>query len=267
MNQKKCVFCDGDLFGKRSREHIFPQWLLDHLGIKDEEITPTHFSRTTGEFVSIRKHTLDDLLVGRVCEPCNTGWMSRLENEVKPSLISLISASKVITDLSANERLTIARWSAKVVYLLNFASNYHKNVPKNHYSYLYSHVDSLPENVAVLAQQHHGKSKFYWLQQAEWNVSIDNNVLKEVTELLATQSYKVTLQFGKLMLIIAYLPSSSLRFVLWSGIHVPLWPNRGQIGWYEKEEFPWDDSIKAIAAFHSGLQVAHVDYLQSKHST
>ncbi len=267
MSQNKCLFCEGDLAGNRSREPVFPQWLLDYLGIRDEEITPTHFSGTTGAVVSTRRHTLNELVAGRVCKHCSTGWMSRLEDDVEPNVISLISANKVVVDLESQERIALARWTAKIAYLLNFASNYHKNIPINHYRHLYSHSDSLPDRVAVFAQHHHGHSKFYWLQQAEWLVSVNSNAAKEVSRLLQTQSYKITLQFGKLMLIVGYLPDPTLKFVLWSGIHIPLWPHRGPIGSYEKDDFPWNDSYQAIAAFHSGLQVVHDEYLHRKHGS
>ena len=256
MNKKKCIFCNTILSGNRSNEHIFPQWLLDHLQIRDAEITPTHFSRSSGKAVSTRKHTADDLLAGRICERCNSGWMSDLENEVKSNIVALISAEKEVVDLSGDERIALARWAAKTAYLLNFASNYHKNVPDDHYSYLYSHDNSLPNGVTVLAQQHHGKLKFYWLQQAEWVTYTDESLDEEIAHLLESQSYKITLQFGKLILLVAYLPHPSLKFILWRGIHVPLWPHHGPVASYDRENFPWYDSIEAVVAFHSGLQVA-----------
>ena len=263
MNRKKCIFCNRNLSGERSREHIFPQWLLDHLQIRDEEISPTHYSRVTSQVVSTRHHTLDGLLAGRVCRACNNGWMDRLEAAVKENLISLIAAEKVVVDLEANERVNIARWVAKTTYLLNFASNYYKNIPIDHYHYLYSHNDSLPLGAAVFAQQHHGDSKFYWLQQAEWRFTTPNKPGKRLLRVLQTSSYKITLQFGKLLLMIAYLHDPNLRLVMWSGIHVPLWPRRGPIGWYDREDFPWDNSFEAILAFHHGLEVAHKDAFQA----
>lgn len=257
MSNSICIFCQQDLTGNRSKEHIFPQWLLNHLCIKDDEITPTHFSYKNGEAVSTRKHSLDELLAGRICQSCNTGWMSRLEEDIKPIIIPLISADKVVVELTPKERLSLARWAAKVAYLLNYASNYHKNVPRKHYRYLYEHYDRLPEQVVVLAQQHHGNLKFYWLQQAAWNISANNDIIEEIYNRLMNESYKISLLFGKLILLIGYLPHTQLRFGLWKGIHVPLWPSKGPIGWYENKDFPWHDSIEAIAAFHTGLQAIH----------
>src|SRR5262245_8499692 len=42
VSRDTCVFCEGSLSTGRGREHVIPQWLLDHLGIRHVPISPTH---------------------------------------------------------------------------------------------------------------------------------------------------------------------------------------------------------------------------------
>lgn len=91
--------------------------------------------------------------------------MSSLEDQIKPLLVSLMETEKEVIELKPDERLKVARWAFKTAITLNSASNFHKNVPPSHFSYLYGVQDSPPPSVVVVAQQHHGDSPFYWLQQ------------------------------------------------------------------------------------------------------
>ena len=126
--EKACIFCGVSLAGKASLEHVLPQWLLSYLGIKKKDITPTHWN-PKGEVLSTRKHELGNLVEGRVCSTCNNGWMSALEAQAKALLIPLMEAETEVVKLTPDQRLCIARWTCKTAFVLNSASNFHKNVP------------------------------------------------------------------------------------------------------------------------------------------
>lgn len=248
-----CVFCGQEIApGERSREHVVPQWLLDHLDIRQAAITPAH-TKPDGALVSQRSHTLENLQEGRVCETCNTGWMSTLETQAKPLLIPLFSGDKTVVELTADERTTVARWAAKTTFALNSASNYLKNVPVEHFTAIRT---EFPPGVAVYGQQHYNTLPFYWLQTSAWHMSVPRHArLREAPP----SSYKVTLQFGKLLLLVAHWPLAGWRYGLWPGIHVPLWPQKGPIAGITpaRDEFPWHDSLDATAAFHCSLAICH----------
>lgn len=248
-----CVFCGLEIAsGERSREHVIPQWLLDHLQIRHASINPTH-AKPDGTVVSQRTHALENLQEGRVCETCNTGWMSALESQAMRLLVPLISGDKTVVELTADDRKIVARWAAKTSFALNSASNFLKNVPAEHFTTIRS---GFPPGMAVFGQQHHNTLPFYWLQCSAWHMSIpEHALLREAPP----SSYKVTLQFGKLLLLVAHWPLSGWLYGLWPGIHVPLWPERGPIAGITpaRNAFPWHDSIEAARAFHSTLAICH----------
>jgi hypothetical protein len=254
---KACIFCDVKLSkSNRSKEHVIPQWLLDFMKITGSKIQPTHYSEK-GNIYSTRNHTLDNLLAGNVCEPCNSGWMSQLETDVMPILKALITDKRAVVDLNDEERQILGRWAAKTAFSLKSASNYLKNVPPEHYKFIRLNQHILPEKVFSFGQQHHGTRNFYWMQSSTWLVHKNTNNSLD-TEELKNSSYKIAFQFGKLLLLVAYLPLENLIPVLWKGIHIPLIPKSGRCGWHDKEYFPWDDSEKSLHEFHFGLHAALV---------
>jgi hypothetical protein len=66
-----CPFCKRLLEGNRSNEHVLPKWLLDHLGIRGDQIAATHIKNDLATIVSQRRHTFNGLVNGRICETCN----------------------------------------------------------------------------------------------------------------------------------------------------------------------------------------------------
>jgi len=254
IENRRCAFCDTLLTREnRSKEHILPKWLLDFLEVRGEKIQPTHFSNI-GETITTRHHTLEGLLAGQICDLCNNGWMSQLEQEAMPILKPLMLGTTRIVDLNENERQIISRWTAKTAFALNSSSNYLKNVPSSHYQHIRLNIDSLPLKVSSFGQQHHGDRPFFWIQSATWLLNGNSDKLVELEDEFKNNSYKISFQFGKLMLLIVYIPIDKIYPVLWKGIHVPLLPKSGKCGYYERHEFSWTDSNKALNEFHLGLQ-------------
>src|SRR6266568_7486843 len=97
---RRCAFC-GDS-GGMTKEHVWPQWLREHAG----ELEPVRFAHTAGfersaadAFRETRTVTVQqpgsvlNLVARAVCARCNSGWMSQLEERVRPLLLGLIEAA------------------------------------------------------------------------------------------------------------------------------------------------------------------------------
>src|SRR5688572_9634129 len=89
---KTCIFC-GPTDAKITNEHIWPQWIseLFYKKPKKNQYRVVRASaHTTGLAVMRRTfHSADlDSRVKVVCEPCNTTWMSDLENTHAKPLLS-----------------------------------------------------------------------------------------------------------------------------------------------------------------------------------
>jgi hypothetical protein len=250
-DRDKCLFCSAHLLLGRSKEHVLPQWLLEHLNIGDIDISPTHFT-SQGTARSTRRHKLEALQEGRVCTNCNTGWMSRLEVDCKAILTPVFAEARSPADLSSEDRFRVARWTAKTAYVLNSASNFDQVVPLEHYSMLRDNPSALPTGVLVVAQEHDGEKSFSWWQGAAWQ--IEGQDLSGL-ESLQARTYKTSFQLGRLLLSVAWWPHPGWLFSLWRGVHIPFWPERGRVAYFDPigQEFPWNDSDQALATFHIAL--------------
>lgn len=115
-----CWFC-ASREGRKSREHVFPRWLSAHYEARAELVTPVRLSSTTGQELSRRPaKPLSSFVCGDVCTACNNGWMSQVEEKVRP----ILTATKRTGRLSAEDAFDLARWFTKTAAVLNVSQPY-----------------------------------------------------------------------------------------------------------------------------------------------
>ncbi len=253
---KSCLFCEAPLDNRnRSREHVIPAWLAQHLGVTNELIAPNHRSSRTWKILSLRKQTVNGLLEGRVCKTCNTGWMSNLESSIQSLLVQLMRTEQHVRELTPEQHLQLARWACKTAWVLNSSSDFHQNVPQEHFRHLYDNKDSLPPGVIVIAQHHSSDRRFSWLQAATWPAEVSEDTTEAQVEKLGKDSYKIGLQFGDLMLLVAFWPHNDWHYSLQIDLHIPLWPPAETREWHSGTDWQLQDSERALYGFHSSLMI------------
>ena len=100
---RQCIFCAGK---KLNLEDLWPVWVIKSVvGKRSSEI-----ERTLGRDVPV-SYPGKYLKSHCVCESCNGGWMSRLENSSKPVLEPMIHDSACA--VGYREQLTVATWVLK----------------------------------------------------------------------------------------------------------------------------------------------------------
>lgn len=96
-----------------SREHVVPKWL-----------SITGAADGGGQYIIARegreiRTPMIEVVTRRVCENCNTGWLSRIESGAAPVLKGLLDASsKTISEV---ERWIVARWFTKTILTAQLA--------------------------------------------------------------------------------------------------------------------------------------------------
>jgi hypothetical protein len=102
---RSCIFCENPA---TSKEDAWPLWLIRRLGA-------TEAGRVEGQRGKQAPKTwragAAKLRVGFVCANCNSGWMSRLENRVKPIVEGLFGDEPVTLD--RGDQTTLAAWAGK----------------------------------------------------------------------------------------------------------------------------------------------------------
>lgn len=123
---KACPFCGG--LGTQTGEHVWAQWMHDTPGAL-ALLEGTHGERmryeqsrlhlgADGRYEHERvvsRHVakwLPNVKV-KVCETCNTGWMSALESSAKAILSPLVLEGHTYLRLSADDLVALATWATK----------------------------------------------------------------------------------------------------------------------------------------------------------
>jgi hypothetical protein len=101
-----------------SKEHVFPAWLKEHFprGLNDThsayamklDVQNNAYSK-----IFDKKHggSSTTITVRVVCKECNSKWMSKLEQAVRPILSPLIRGEEMV--LSQDQQRVLATWIAK----------------------------------------------------------------------------------------------------------------------------------------------------------
>jgi hypothetical protein len=149
---RECLFCGN--ITHLSEEHVFGQWLqkLGFAGPGAEELVEDAESKLR---ILQQGNPLNKRL-RIVCEDCNGGWMSRLEESAKPLLLDMFSSSSSIT-LDEDAQLILARWAFKTLAVLSQLGTI-KTFPLAHCRELYT-----TGNPPILSQ--------VWIGSAAMNVT------------------------------------------------------------------------------------------------
>jgi hypothetical protein len=137
-----CIFCEQDR--KRSREDVFPKWLHPLFPLLGEAeylrrlVTPSsddeHRRPASGVF---------DVIVRDICTTCNNGWMSQLEQQVKPILTPMLLDQQ--RTLTAPEQHTLATWATKTALTMQGANiGGERFTPAADYHWFHDHRAPLP---------------------------------------------------------------------------------------------------------------------------
>lgn len=216
MNIRGCLFCAAPLT-ESAREQVIPQWLIGYLGVRDEDLFQGIAQTRDGALLKQRTHTAESVAESRVCKQCNTGWISSLENQVRPFLMDLMTGQRTLHALSAEERLILGRWAAKTAFVLSHAAPLDAVVPEDQPRTLREFSDTLPAGVGVFANQHEHTRKFSYVQKNHWLR------FSEEEQPEHPQRYKIALQLQNLLLLVAHWPPPT-RMVLAAATHLPIWP-------------------------------------------
>ncbi len=104
-----CIFCGGRPV---SKEHIWSEWTYEYIPRAASNHSTATFRATNPLFGQhdTKRHNgaVNSRKIHAVCETCNNGWMSVLENAAKPHLIRLFCGKPI--SLSEPEQKVIATW-------------------------------------------------------------------------------------------------------------------------------------------------------------
>src|SRR5580658_1325364 len=101
MRDRQCIFCNNQA---KTKEHLWPAWTLENRPKK------VPFKQTRGKGPAT--YFCGEVEAKCVCEQCNTGWMSALEERIKPILGPLMADFSIPIDVTQQRCISV--WSVKM---------------------------------------------------------------------------------------------------------------------------------------------------------
>jgi hypothetical protein len=153
--RKKCIFCQHD-DRKITKEHLFPDWLSKMYG--DSVTGINEGTNADGTIAYSYSSNIFQQTTNSVCEVCNNGWMSQIENDAKPILIKMLKSKSFVLDKKAQVKLST--WAMKTMLVFN-----HENpkppakqfIPLEHYVKFYEEKRVSDDSIMLLGYNPVGK--------------------------------------------------------------------------------------------------------------
>lgn len=196
-----CWFCPATS-GRKSKEHVFPQWLSAHFGARAEVVTPHRFSGMTGELLSERpSKPLSGFKCGDVCAECNNGWMSQVEDRVRP----ILTADRRLGRLTQDEAASLAHWFAKTAAVLNVSQPYRLLFPAGDRHKL---ATGIPDRATVrIFKARHQNGLVDWVQGAPSASFSPKGVPHEVARSLQERTLITHIRVSDLVGVVILVPA------------------------------------------------------------
>lgn len=216
---RKCGGC-GQLLTKSvmSREHILPRWLSDK--IKRPELLLKQYlhdeDRAGNEL--LRSHDLDNFVIKNVCCNCNNGWMSRLETRSMPILLQLMNQARSLSDLTDDERRTVAAWAIKTAFMIASTQKNRFELPWKFFRQLSEEPERIPERCIVF-----GTQLGFLPDGFLWACPTD-----ELQPGQPVVQARVGFSVNRFHLVVVIPFQDGRRVVRCSGLHLPLWPEEAE---------------------------------------
>lgn len=162
QNERKCVFC-GATAG--SREHALPTWLVEAMQATAAPALPFYVGDQAGVELQGNPRATSNLVTKRICNSCNSGWMSDLERQAKSILKDLVLPDRTCFSRSELQQLRqhepiLRRWLVKTAETLSHMASR-------------SGVQQIPPHIAPLVWQNKTPETCLiyagWLPEAGYN--------------------------------------------------------------------------------------------------
>lgn len=219
MAERRCVGCGEVLTeASRTREHILPQWLAAELKIPNTNLKHFLHDNPKDRDELLREHSLGTFVIKNVCATCNSGWMSRLENQAMPILLGLMNLKPALLGLSEEDRTTISIWAIKTAFMIASAQQTKMDLPWALFRRLAGEPGEYPTECPVVAAQLPVPTGF--LYACPGDEQERDGPLCEV---------RVGLTLRHLHFVVVIPFTAGERMIRATGIHVPIWPLQSEI--------------------------------------
>ena len=183
--RKKCIFCQHD-DRKITKEHLFPDWLSK---MYDDTVTGINEgTNADGSIAYSYTSKIFQQTMNSVCEVCNNGWMSQIENEAKPILIKMLRNKSFVLDKKS--QIKLSTWAMKTILVSNHgnpAPPAKQFIPFDHYVKFHERRRVADDNIMLLGYKPVSNFKPGQRIASSWvdvvkNIQVPRELARTVTE-------------------------------------------------------------------------------------
>jgi hypothetical protein len=120
----KCIYCERSaLIASLTHEHIWAEWLQPYVTKLDAHERVLHRGTAFWSQKTTKRQNFDmhSRRVYKVCGECNNGWMSKLQELARPTILKIIDNRLV--RITRSERITLSAWVGMLVMIADFDSS------------------------------------------------------------------------------------------------------------------------------------------------
>jgi hypothetical protein len=186
-----------------------PQWIVRRLECEEDGYLgqTLTYPNAPYEVLTERAHSINTLVLGNVCTDCNTGWMSRLEDDITPLLEALWKLGSP-TLLTPDDCLTVARWTFKTAATVAYSSAYKRIIPIQHVHDFFNTQHLPPNSTVDLAYCARGDRLIQYLLGGNKQFALRD---PQPAEADLAKIYTITLHFHHVMLRLAWTPIDGIK--------------------------------------------------------
>jgi hypothetical protein len=215
MANRTCLGCGIELTEDMvTLEHILPQWLAAEIEMPDVKLQHFRHDENKSESTLIRAHGLNTYATRQVCFRCNNGWMSRLESQTKPLILSLMKTERSVLMLTDGERKRLSRWAVKTAFLITTSETTKFPMPWEVLYGLGRDEEAGPERCVVFASQQPNLPKGFLSTNPSDYFSDETTIQARLGFSIHQLHFVVVVPFDKKPRVAR----------IAAGIHTPLWP-------------------------------------------
>ena len=256
--RKRCIFCEGASGTSISKEHVLPDWLrelfprspsdthtmgvVNWVELETGGLAPATSTHTRQGQASTRK-------VRFVCEKCNHGWLSTMEERTKPLLKRLVVGDR--TYLSIIEQSALATWAVKTVMTAEFIEPTKSMVPQDHHTFLME-TQSPPAGWSIWIAGNGGTRWATGIRHfsAQLNLLVIDEAENKVADHQVYDIQSTTIGIGRLLIHSISCPPPGNMYALShpdKSDLKPIWPLTGNTLYWPPTRYLNDDDVDIIS--------------------
>jgi hypothetical protein len=242
-----CLAC-GTTSSPASREHVFSRWLLTEFG---PDTSMALFKQLDDGAREQRRAEikLDSFKLKKICECCNNGWMSELEERAKPLILGVIRGVRELGSLSEDDRRILARWAGKTAVVESHSVGAECPVSGEYLKRMRTNADGIPGRFAVAACRTE--------MQGFGHVQI--GVIQDLIGGAKASGHIIMIALPKLVFACAF-PMLEIPYECRcvKSLYAPVWPSPA--AWYPMNQTPMPlglDNAETLAAMAERVELFH----------